>query len=455
MEPARMSLIVCLSSILASSACFGAERAVVPFGCPLDSTDCLGPSCPEGCTKHPLSDWPEVSDPDRVAVPLREDSPYAGGLGVAWARRINAAYKEGRAAGLAQDTFRSYDRDHSSLPMYFYPQMNVADPLPSYLSVCKGILTDRVTMGVQSLGVSGYGALGMQGRSIIEFNMRSAILAVYNSETVTRRPTESFYKTFYENNFFFVAPAVDTFTPERDSFTFLSPLYLNSIGASGTDSILLQPLVFVSAALPPELKTRIMRKGLFVPTMMGLFKSHIAGDITDAAAHVPAYNLPEKATAGYKGETSFLDGILTAAQGLTHIPPVARLKVVEATMKHEARPLPTFFADNLYSVVGTLQKGQTLAITIDLSYGWIDDGQSIERYTAKKLRGSGEIERLNDEGSLVKLTIPWALTPLTHDMRSDFLFLVNDGAYNSAPAYVSIRHIHQLDPLVTSIRVKK
>ena len=143
------------------------------------------------------------------------------------------------------------------------------------------------------------------------------------------------------------------------------------------------------------------------------------------------------------------------AQGLTHIPPVARLKVIDATVKNETRVRATFYADNVYSVVGTVQKGQTYVITIDLSYGWTDDGQSIVRYTSKKLRGSGEIELLNEEGSLVKLTIPWALTPLTHDMRSDFLFLVHDGTYDSAPAYVSIRHIHQLDPLVTGIRVKK
>lgn len=451
----RIVLIHFVCALVLTATCFGAERAIVPFGCSLDATDCTGPAYPDACGKHPLSEWPEVADPKNAGLPFRNAVPYRNGLGAEWAARLNAAFKEGRAAGLTQDRFRSFDQNHSRLQQQLFPQMNFVNPWPSYQAACKGVFTDRVTMGVQSLGTRKHAALGMKGGSLIEFYSREAIRAALSNEYTERYPTDRFFRAFYEHNFLLITPAVETFTPERDSFSFLSPFYLQSIGASGSDSKLLVPLVFASAALPPELKTRIMRKGLFVPTMMGLFKSHIAGDITLPAAHVPAYDLPKEAAPGYNGDTPFLDGLLSAAQGLTHIPPVARLKIVDATVNDTVKNRTAYYVDNLYSFIGVLSKGQTLILRIDLSYGWTDDGQSIKSYNAKKLHGAGAIEPLNEEGSLIKVTIPWTVTPMDGNFRSDFLFLVNDGTYISAPAYISIRNIHQLDPLMADMRVKQ
>lgn len=433
----------------------GSTPSIASFGSPLDSSDQTGPSCPSGCNDHPLSEWPAPARPTHDTVPLKGKGPYENGMGEKWVARINDWYQKGTAAGLAQDTFRSFDNGHSGLGMSAFPQMNIKSPVPRYDAACDHIFKPRVTMGVQSYGVTRNSKMQIQGRCIIEHISQSIIRASYSSKKATPIPTKSFFRAFYENNFLFAAPAVGTFTPARDGFSFLCPFYLHSIGASGTDARLLTPLVYASAALPSDLKTRIMRQGLYVPTMMYLFKSHITGDIKSPAAHVPAYALPAEAAADYRGATPFLDGLVTAAHELTHVPPVARLKLSDVTVEdtHGYRNGP-YYADFVYSFVAALRRGESLILTVDLGRSWLDRNQSVASYYAKRLRGKGKIERLNAEGSRLRVTVPWSPSPKTHDYRTDFLFLINDGTYYSAPAYISVRHIHALDPLILGIRAR-
>ncbi len=447
--------VVFVSASLAATDEAADDLYVPPFGCPLYDRDCSGPSCPAGCEKHPLSEWPDAAKSPSAALPLQGPGPYPNGLGREWVGRINKWYEEGTASGLTQDRFRSFDNGHSGLRKNPFPQLKSEKPVPTYFAVCEDIFAPRVTMGVQSYGATPHPQIKIQGRSMIEFNSQSVIRAAYSISKTESRRTRSFYRSFYENNFLFIAPAVGTFTPERDSFTFLSPFYLHSIGASSSDSTLMIPFVFASAAMPPEIKTRILRKGLFVPTMMYLFKSHIAGDIKSTEAHVPAYKIAE-AQFGYEGPTTFLDNMLNAAHDLTHIPPVARLKFskqsgINDSHDYQSRP---YYATNVYSFTAALRQGEKLYLIIDLRYSWTDEGKTLTSYYSKKLRGEGEIEYLNEEGSLLGITVPWSLTPTTHDYRSDFLFLVNDGDYYSAPAYVSVRHIHRFDPIIKGIKIK-
>ncbi|MCC6695221.1 MAG: hypothetical protein IT365_06290, partial [Candidatus Hydrogenedentes bacterium] len=75
-------------------------------------------------------------------------------------------------------------------------------------------------------------------------------------------------------------------------------------------------------------------------------------------------------------------------------------------------------------------------------------------YYAAVLRGGATIEPMAEDGSKVKVKVPWELRDRDHDFRTDILLLVNDGTYYSAPAYISVRHFHRLDPIIRGIRVK-
>ena len=389
-----------------------------------------------------------------AGLPLQDYSPYKNGVGVACAERINACYEAGTAAGLTQDTFRSFDNGHSSLRMRSFPHMHSETPVSSYRALCENILIPRITMGVRSLGVGERALFKIQGRCVTEYDLQESIRTFYTSGEHRTLITDRFYRNFYENNFLFCAPAVGTFTLERDSFSFLSPFYLHAIGKSHSDVRLLGPLVFASDALPPALKTRIMRGGLFVPTMMYLFKSHIGNGLKSAEAHVPAYLIPESEK-DYQGPTPFLDKVVNAAHALKHIPPVARMTIDEIKVQSvKDYPATPFIEDNVYSFTGVLREGETIILTMNLRKSWTDGQRPITQYFAKKLRGGGTLETLDEEGSQLRITVPWAKPPRTHDYRSDFLLLVNDGTYDSAPAYVSIRHVHPLEPMLRGRRVK-
>jgi len=395
-----------------------------------------------------LSSWPPPllrSDSAPPLTFLEGAGPYSNEAGRRWVEQIDAWFDAGEAAGLSQDTFRSFDDGHSGVRLSNYPQLNSVKPVPGFGHNGTFIFPERVTFGVQS-----YGA---EGLSVIEAHTNAIIRGFYESK-LSDVGFQKFYQTFYDYNFLFVAPAVGSYSDTQDTFSFLSPYYLHSVGRSGSDARLLKPLIFASAALPPDLKTRALRTGRYVPTLMYLFKNAWLGDLRSPQAHCPAYALPEEANDDWTGPAPFLDRLVQSAHELSHLPPVCAVAVdsiiVEASEDYD-------YADRAYSeiskygVTGALRKGQTFRLTVDLSGSWTDGGRSIAQYHVSVLRGQATITPLNADGSALELRIPWTLPGKTNGRRTDLLLLVHDGTYHSAPAYISIRHINELDPLVRNI----
>lgn len=457
---ARTLAILFSFAVTVAGSSFGGEARtrsvdgipVPPFGYSLESNPDGGFVPSDGFLFPRLAAWPERLE-SKDKPPLTASPPASGpnkrSAGREWVERINQWYREGTAAGLSQDTFRSFDNGHSGIPLNNYPQMQSVAPVAAFGSLWENIFLPRVTMGVQSYGV--------EGKSVIEDRSRRMLRAFYESNA-TRPAFQRPYRAFYENNFLFVAPAVGSYKAEADTFAFLSPFYVHSIGASGSDSRLLKPLVLASAAFPPELKTRMLRLGLFVPTMMYLFKSSIADDIKSPAAHVPAYALPAEAADGFEGPTPFLDNLLNSAHNLIHIPPVCRMKLLDVAIEggegHDYGG-EAYWEDSIYGFTAALREGQSLVLKVDLRYSWTDHNLPIEKYHVSLLRGKGTIEFLNKEKSKLMVRIPWSPTDTRRDFRTDILLLVHDGTYYSAPAYISLRHINKLDPIVTGIKVRR
>lgn len=425
---------------------------VPPFGEAFTPKDDTEFSRIENLVRSRLKSWPDASAAPAGEMPLLYGKwtrgPYRNPSGERWVAQINAWYQEGSAAGLTQDTFRSFDNGHSSIRLRAYPQMKHEKPVESLRNLEKVVFLPRVTMGVQSYG--------REGESVIEWRSRQTLRSFYAQEDSVA-PFLRSYRLCYESNFLFVAPAVGSFTHDKDAFAFLSPFYLHSVGASGSDSRLLKPLVFASAALPPDLKTRMLRKGLFVPTLMYLFKSTITGDIRSPGAHLPAYALPAESESDSEAPTPFLHALLNSAHDLTHIPPVARLGLKRVSIEAEGdRDYggKAYYEENIYAFNGALRPGQAFDLTVDLRYSWTDEGRPIVGYHTSVLRGEASVEFLNEEQSVLNIRIPWLLTNNKDDLRTDVLFVVNDGTYDSAPAYLSVRHLHRLDPITLGIRTR-
>ena len=200
--------------------------------------------------------------------------------------------------------------------------------------------------------------------------------------------------------------------------------------------------------MPPSLETRILRRGLLVPTLMHLFKQHYAGGLRGDDAHVPAFTLPPEARADWGQGAERLSALVDAAHGLTHIPPVARLGGVTLGVEDSTRPR---YARAAYSRIGphhvavVLRPGETLDLDFDLSESFVDAGRSIREYSARLLRGPGELVKRSGDGARWNLRVAWSPALPGGGLRTDVVLLVSDGSYDSAPAYVSIKHVQPFE----------
>jgi hypothetical protein len=174
---------------------------------------------------------------------------------------------------------------------------------------------------------------------------------------------------------------------------------------------------------------------------MNLFKSNITGNLRDAAAHQAAYTLPAEAWDTNATSTPFLSGMINAAHNLTHVPPVARISVESVNVTGGgAYSRPAYYDSTMPDgFTGAVRQGETMEVTVNLSPSWTDSGYSVSSYYGAKLRGAGTVTNLGS--GRYKITVPWTNTGRMYDNRSDFLLLANDGTYDSAPLYISIKHI--------------
>ncbi len=464
-------------------SCVEPVVASLPFGCDLDADDsCPGPKPSPWClTVPPIGDWREPIAASETP-PLQFDfwsGPYQNKAGFDAVERINGWFTAGESAGLSQDAFRSFDSDHSTI-RDFYPQLQRLDAVDSYESDCRVIYEPGLTFGVQSLSVDA-GSFG-SGISVIDFHHLTEVVQHYHPAgartlTPTGRPAFrlDFYRRLFENNMLLVSPAVNSYRETDggvdDRFQFLTPYSLASVGASGTDSRLLKPVIFAAASLPRGLKTRMLRLGLQVPVLSWLWKSGQGGGLRSEAAHRAAYALPSEAVEppptpatlpdgsmesrldSYRNAPDavapFLIGLLERAHGLSHLPPVARLGFEAApAVTGESYAVEPFVRFDPYSVQAVVRPGEQLVLELDLSQSWTDQ-RSLAGYHAQVLRepdgtsGAATQLDLDETSGRVTLTVPWQTAASRGSRRTDIVFLVNDGEYDSVPAYVSVRHLQE------------
>lgn len=477
-----------------------------PFGCDLGSTTCTKATAPAEC-KMTAGNWPDNQKPVGTLPLgfLSWRGPYLNKAGFDNVKKINALpgslskekFRSFDALVTPQTTGPAIYKAHSALMPDAFPGLTHMDPVPYFdrtcvieldiytkkyvnrctieqpvgREVCKLLFEPRVNYAVRSLAIGGP-EYGYNTVNITDYHEKNKIRsAFYKSmiDPVATPPTfsdtllknhlkkgesQTYFRKFYENNILFATPAVRSYS-YGDVFAVLSPFVLQSSGASTTDARLLNPIIRASAAIPKPLKERIMNLQMLTPTLMQLFKTSISmGDYANQAAHTVAYILPPEANdvklASLKAYDTappmaapFLELITQNASTLTHIPPVARIKVLESKIFNtSARKYYTepFFEQDVYGAHGALRLGEVLELTVDLWDSWTD-AKEIAAYTSKVIRGVGSIQKLTPDGSIIKITIPYAAELSSVNTRSDVLLYVNDGKYNSAPAYISIKHV--------------
>jgi YD repeat-containing protein len=227
------------------------------------------------------------------------------------------------------------------------------------------------------------------------------------------------------------------------------PYYLMSQGSSGSDRAFLNAAATTLAAFRPEVKARLAKAGLLMPTVqMILRKSQKTlvqeSDYFTGKAHPTVFDSKQ------------LDVVkmVTLAQAITPeaLPPLARVKVereelgalgrdyFDVAAREKLFDTPCAIARMVKSVRRDTRMVLSGRDSLDadqkpLTYRWVVLRGDTQRITIKPLEA---------DGSRVELTTPWheprpvAPGEALESSRVDVALFVSNGAHDSPPAFISL-----------------
>jgi hypothetical protein len=375
--------------------------------------------------------------------------PIVKGLGEA-GKLLTAWQAEGTAAGNRGDLYDNHDSDHSNMKYALFPQLTRIEfaEAPKARGLHHGLqasfLYNSVTIGNSSTAVTG----GPFWRS-------QARLALTNPRAATLLFVQ------YANGHLYVYPEHRDHDPGHngkdgqghgDVFAANTPYMIVSQGSSGSDRVFLQAVAATLAALRPEVKTELARRGGLMPTVQMIFRR-----CNKTVANTDDYLTGKAHPTVFDGSQVDVEKMVKLAHEITKdtLPPIAILKIVE---EDQAVPGRDYFAasqsERLFDtpgavarVVRTTKYVRRLVVSAEPSKDLND--RPLE-YHWRVLRGDAErikINKLNDAGSVAELLIPYhdrrPVLPGSsmHSNRVDIGAFVHNGEYYSVPAFVTFFYL--------------
>jgi hypothetical protein len=234
-------------------------------------------------------------------------------------KRLSQWFSEGTAAGHFGDLYDNYDRNHSDLKISRFPQLNRIEYRPETSGEVGYGLQHRLLHGGVVLGNS---STASTGPPYWRSNPRQAYL---NPGSMTALVLQYFHNHLY------IYPEHRDYDPGHngnggfgDLFAANTPYVLISQGSSGTDQPFLNALACTMAAFRPEVKQRLVERGLLMPTLQQIFRTSYTAvrepdDYLTGLAHPSVFDGPRIDT---------LKMIESAhAMTIDTIPPLVRIRV--------------------------------------------------------------------------------------------------------------------------------
>jgi len=225
-----------------------------------------------------------------------------------------------------------------------------------------------------------------------------------------------------------------------DLYQAMSPCFYNSVGSSGTETAALTKMLIAGSYLPRELKPELKRNGLYIATLLYLWKAGLPYDVpydnelrhrvayaSDGAYLVPDYivNRPFY----LYDDTAHLSNMVAMAKTMTVAPPIALLKRMELQSGTQ-----TYFT----RTTALFQQASNETVRVRISTGDSFDLQGRPlTFRWKQLYGSTNVT-IRQEGSsdTYQITVPYdARLPRG---RTSILLIANNGIYDSNPACVNV-----------------
>ena len=374
----------------------------------------------------------------RLIFPQRASARRFRGQAGSATRRLNRLIATGHAAGSYGDAYDNRDRLHSTLPRQPDQQLTHivygSEAVAASVDYGPNLAFD---FGVPTFGNSSTAHMGPLWRSQARFLL-----------TMPGGPERLWQQ--YTSNHIYVFPEHRDHDPSSDKsghgdvFPAQTPYMLVSQGSSGSDRPILMAIQVALAALRPEVKSRLISRGLIAPTVQMLFRRAQMGIEGDAD-----YLSPEAHPTVFDGRRTDYERLVDLAQAITldKIPPRAGLKVMREKPKDRlifADAMDERLFDTPGAVArawrggGTTRSYELLATADGLSSGAV-------KFHWRIIRGNPEAIRIapqTGDDARVRLEIDHAAwRGGSADLRTprvDIAVFADNGAALSAPVFFSL-----------------
>ncbi len=339
---------------------------------------------------------------------------------------LTEKYSQGLASGNTGDYYHNADGQHSSLSgaATDHPQVTIMTPTYGFVST---VDQNKVIVGNASLAYT-----SLPGTiSLPRYWIRSS-----NGANIL-------YQQYINNNAFWYPEHRDH--DETDDYHAMLPSVSNSQGSSGSEIDEVKKFFWTLAAFQPETKSKLIEKGLLMPTIQMIMRRTRVNSNTEylsGQAHPNAFDNYDNAMAMVQMANEILP---------TEIPPMVQLQITEDTYTGIKGKNYFDYINNqqLYETpvsISRLWKNfnytQKMRISAKNSY---DTNERLLTYHWVILRGNPEhirITPLDDKSTEVLIEIDYHhKTMIPNSTRNTNLVVigafVHNGIYYSAPGFIT------------------
>lgn len=379
---------------------------------------------------------------------LKDDTPIAKNLGEA-GKLLTKWSEAGTAAGNRGDFYDNHDSDHSNMKFVAFPQLTriefseAAKKRGLHHGLQMRFSYNAVTIGNSSTAIVRGSRWRSQGRFALTQPSGPQILA----------------RHYLSNHLYFYPEHRDHDAGHNgkeggygDVFPANTPYLILSQGSSGSDRAFMNAVAATLAAFRPQVKTKLSQTGLLMPNVQLIFRMS-----NKQVATPEDYRSGKAHPTVFDGKQIDMVKMVNMAHDMTTetLPPFCQIEMIEEDLGEVGRdyfdsgPREKFFDTPcaIARIVKSMRYEKRLVLSAEKSRDL--NGKPLT-YHWTVLRGDADritIKPLNETGSRVELIVPYhQRKPLSKDSpmesnRVDIGVFVHNGAYDSAPAFVSLYYL--------------
>lgn len=338
-----------------------------------------------------------------------------------------------RYAGMWDDVYASFDSRHSYIPALWHDESgNEVQLRGQHMHLIYGFSRDPRRLWALGLNFTSQSTSGMG------HNLTDSFEDIDNLE-----------RNFCFANILRAGPAHISYRDETlvgalDQYDAIMPCFFNSIGSSGSEVNALAKMLIVGAHFPAKTKLTLKRHGLYIPTLLYLWKAGLPYDVpyTNELRHRVVYassgnssdrlldvRAPLNQSYHRYNETAHLRNMVNMAKAMDIAPPIALLTKREILGGIEK-------SVNRTTIRVHQKLGKSTRLRISAADSFDLQGYPLTYQWSVLYENTPAKIKVLDDGREALITVPF--DPKLPKGRTVILLTVNNGYYDSNPATINI-----------------